>query len=179
MKKYLASLFLIITFVLFAVFQRKSTGSSNAAPDLASTDTTPTSSSPTTSDTTNQQPLASGSSPTPNNSTGNSNNSAVTTPQTNTGKYKNGSYTGSSADAYYGNVQVKAIIKNGKISDVQFLDHPSDRSRSMMINNQAMPILRSEAIQAQSANVDAVSGASMTSGAFIQSLQSALDKAAN
>lgn len=49
----------------------------------------------------------------------------------------------------------------------------------MMINNQAMPMLRSEAIQAQSANVDTVSGATMTSEAFIQSLQSALDQAAN
>jgi len=93
------------------------------------------------------------------------------------GKYKDGNYTGNSADAYYGNIQVQAVINNGKIVDVIFLDYPQDRSRSMMINNYAMPILRSEAIQAQSAQVDTVSGATDSSGAFISSLSSALSQA--
>ena len=95
------------------------------------------------------------------------------------GAYKNGEYLGSVADAYYGNVQVKAIIRGGKIADVQFLDHPSDRSTSIEINNYAMPILTSEAIQAQSAQVDIVSGASDTSAAFKESLTVALAKAKN
>lgn len=94
-------------------------------------------------------------------------------------KFKDGQYIGISADAYYGNVQVKAIIQNGKITDVQFLDHPQDRQTSVDINDYAMPYLISEAIQAQSANVDTVSGASETSGAFRESLSSALAEAQN
>lgn len=104
----------------------------------------------------------------------NTNNNAIQTP---TGKYKDGQYTGGIADALYGNVQVKAIIASGKINDVQFLDYPHDRRTSIEINTQAMPYLKSEAIQAQSAQVDIISGATQTSEAFIESLQSALTQA--
>lgn len=76
-------------------------------------------------------------------------------------------------------VQVKATIQNGKIVAVDFLQYPNDRRTSQYINSQAMPILQSEAIQAQSANVDIVSGATDTSMAFQQSLASALAKAKN
>ena len=91
--------------------------------------------------------------------------------------YKDGSYTGSVADAHWGNIQVKAVIQNGKITDVQFLQYPNERNRSVMINNYADPQLTSEAIQAQSANVDIVTGATDTSEAFIQSLSDALSQA--
>jgi uncharacterized protein with FMN-binding domain len=93
------------------------------------------------------------------------------------GGYRDGSFTGNVVDAYYGNVQVKALISNGRIYDVQFLDYPQDRNTSREINSQAMPILKSEAIQTQNANVDIVSGASATSQAFIESLTSALAQA--
>lgn len=93
------------------------------------------------------------------------------------GRYKNGTYTGSVADAFYGNVQVQVTISGGNITDVQFLQYPSDRSTSIYINSQAMPLLKQEAIQAQSAQVSGVSGATATSGAFIQSLGSALSQA--
>lgn len=93
------------------------------------------------------------------------------------GQYKNGSYTGNVADAYYGYVQVKTVISGGKISDVQFLQHPSDRGTSIEINNYAMPILTQEAIQVQNSNVDIVSGATETSLAFRDSLASALAQA--
>ena len=72
---------------------------------------------------------------------------------TQSGKYKNGTYTGSVADAFYGNIQVRVTISGGRITDVQFLQYPNDRSTSIEINSQAMPILKQEAIQAQSANV--------------------------
>lgn len=98
-------------------------------------------------------------------------------PQKPAGQYANGSYTGSPADAYYGTVQVKAVIQNGQLADVQFLQYPSDRSTSRYINSQAMPLLTQEAIQAQSAQVDGVSGATETSMAFVQSLASALAQA--
>jgi uncharacterized protein with FMN-binding domain len=93
------------------------------------------------------------------------------------GRYKNGTYTGSVADAFYGNIQVQVTISGGNITDVQFLQYPSDRSTSVYINSQAMPLLKQEAIQAQSAQVSGVSGATATSGAFIQSLGSALSQA--
>lgn len=90
------------------------------------------------------------------------------------GIYNDGTYTGSVADAYYGNVQVEVVITNNRISNVKFLDYPQDRSTSRRINSSAMPRLTQEAIQAQSANVNGVSGASDTSAAFKQSLTSAL-----
>ncbi len=92
-------------------------------------------------------------------------------------KYKNGEYTGNVADAFYGNIQVKAIISNGQITDIQFLQYPSDRRTSIEINTQAMPYLKQEAIQTQSEQVDIVSGATDSSRAFIESLGSALAKA--
>ncbi|MHB8625055.1 MAG: FMN-binding protein [Aggregatilineales bacterium] len=94
------------------------------------------------------------------------------------GLYKNGQYTGIIADAFYGNVQVKVIVSNGKITDVQFLDYPHDRRTSQFINAQATPYLKTETIRAQSDRVNIISGATLTSEAFIQSLQSALNKAA-
>lgn len=93
--------------------------------------------------------------------------------------YADGSYTGTAADAYYGIVQVKAVITNGRITDVQFLQHPDTHSTSREINSQAMPLLTQEAIQAQNANVSGVSGATATSDAFVQSLSSALALAKN
>ncbi len=91
--------------------------------------------------------------------------------------YQDGQYTGPTTDAYYGNVQVEAIIQNGKLIDVRFLDYPHDRRTSIWINQQVAPWLRQEAIQAQSANVNIISGATLTSEAFIQSLSAALDQA--
>ena len=91
--------------------------------------------------------------------------------------YKDGEYTGDIADAIYGNIQVKAIVSGGKLTDVQFLDYPKDRQRSLQISTEATPILKTEAITAQSAQVDIVSGATQTSAAFIESLKSALTKA--
>ncbi len=93
------------------------------------------------------------------------------------GQYVDGTYTGISADAYYGYIKVQAVIKSGKIVDVVFLQHPNDRATSREINDQAMPYLKQEAISVQNAHVDGVSGATDTSQAFVQSLDSALQKA--
>lgn len=91
--------------------------------------------------------------------------------------YKDGTYTGGVADAYYGNVQVQATVSGGKITTVKFLQYPNTHSTSVYINQQAMPYLQQEAIQAQSANVQIISGATFTSQAFQQSLQNALAQA--
>jgi len=88
--------------------------------------------------------------------------------------YKDGTYTGSEADAFYGLVQVQAKVQNGKITTVTFLEYPNDNRTSRMINSQATPALQQEAIQSQSAHVDVITGATQTSMAFVESLASAL-----
>ncbi len=102
----------------------------------------------------------------------------ATVPKASTsGKYKDGAFTGNSADAYYGLIQVKAVVSGGKITDVIFLDHPKDNPTSRYINQQAMPLLKQEAISAQSDQVNIITGATDTSVAFQQSLTSALSQA--
>lgn len=179
MKKIFLSFFVIVAFAIFATFSRQNVGvgldrflspntpvsnnnssdnlvsNTNPIPDPSLTQTTP---KPTTKPKPKPTPT-----PTP-------------TPQ---GKYKDGTYTGSVADAYYGNVQVQAIIQGGKLSNVVVLQYPNDRGRSISINTQAMPYLKSEAIKAQGTNIDIVSGATDSSSAFIQSLGDALASALN
>jgi uncharacterized protein with FMN-binding domain len=103
---------------------------------------------------------------------------APATPAPVAGAFKNGQYTGDLVNVYYGNVQVQATIQGGRLADVQFLTYPQDRQTSVFINSQATPILRQEALTAQSAQVNVVSGATYTSTGFIQSLASALSQAA-
>jgi uncharacterized protein with FMN-binding domain len=91
--------------------------------------------------------------------------------------YKDGTYAGVSTSAYWGNMQVQATVANGQLTNIQFLQWPNDRSRSVRINQQALPLLVQEAIQAQSGKVNVISGATDSSRAFSQSLQSALVKA--
>jgi uncharacterized protein with FMN-binding domain len=93
------------------------------------------------------------------------------------GQYRDGTYTGQIADAYYGNVQVQLVVGGGKITKVNVLQFPNDNGTSRSINNQAMPILQQEVIQVQSGNINAVSGASASSQAFSQSLNSAIQQA--
>ncbi len=93
------------------------------------------------------------------------------------GAYKDGTYSGDVTDAFYGYMQVQVVVSGGKISDIQFLQYPNDRQTSIEINSQALPILRSETIEAQNAQIDIVSGATDSSFAYIQSLKSALTKA--
>lgn len=101
----------------------------------------------------------------------------TTTPSTSTTVFKDGNYTGSVADAFYGNIQVKAVIQGGKLTDVQFLQYPNDQPNSVQVSMASMPVLKQEAIQAQSARVDTVTGATDTSQAFVQSLGAALASA--
>lgn len=95
------------------------------------------------------------------------------------GKFRDGSYDGTVEDAFYGNLQVRAIIKNGRLADVVPLLYPNDNRTSISINTQAIALLRDEAVNAQSAQVDIISGASDSSPAFSRSLAQALKKAQN
>jgi uncharacterized protein with FMN-binding domain len=91
-------------------------------------------------------------------------------------KLADGTYTGASEWTKWGNYQVQVTIQNGKIVSVKETQAPTD-GRSVSINDRAQPVLESEAIAAQSAKINAVSGATYTSRTYKASLQSALDAA--
>jgi uncharacterized protein with FMN-binding domain len=85
--------------------------------------------------------------------------------------------TGPEVDNRYGPVQVQVTVQGSTILDIEAVQLPSDRRRSQEISDQAAPILRQEALAAQSARIDVVSGATYTSQGYAQSLQAALDAA--
>jgi len=89
------------------------------------------------------------------------------------GQYRDGTYTGNAAYEPYGVVQVAIVVSGGKITDVKLLQVPRGERETNQISSYALPILVKETIAAQSANIDAVSGASLTSPAYVESLQSA------
>jgi len=80
-------------------------------------------------------------------------------------------------DTRYGAVQVEITVSNGKVTDAVALQLPDADRRSASISSRAEPVLRSEALTAQSASIDGVSGATYTSDGYAQSLQAALDAA--
>ncbi|MEU0151817.1 FMN-binding protein [Micromonospora fulviviridis] len=88
-----------------------------------------------------------------------------------------GAATGSVAQTRWGPVQVKITVSGGKITDVAVLQVPDGNHRDQEINDYAVPILRQEALAAQSAQIDTVSGATVTSDGYRESLQSAIDAA--
>lgn len=88
-----------------------------------------------------------------------------------------GQLTGSTVQTPFGNVQIQVTLQNGKITDVQTLQLPSG-GHSSQVSRYAAPQLRSEVLQAQSSQVNTISGATYTSEAYQQSLQAALDQAA-
>jgi uncharacterized protein with FMN-binding domain len=87
------------------------------------------------------------------------------------------SYTGAVAQTEWGPVQVKITVKAGKITKVDVVQYPNGNPRDAQINAYALPILVQDTIKAQSAKIDMISGATVTSGGYLQSLQSALDEA--
>jgi len=95
-----------------------------------------------------------------------------------TAGYADGTYAGGDENAYYGRVQVQVTVANHQVASVKVLDYPQDRRTSRYINSQALPMLPAGSDRAQSANIDTVSGATLTSEAYIKSLGSALAQAA-
>jgi uncharacterized protein with FMN-binding domain len=88
-----------------------------------------------------------------------------------------GTYDGDVVQTRFGTVQVQITVKAGAITDVTALKLTDHEGRSVQISNYAAPILRSEVLQAQSADVQTVGGATVTSDAYLTSLQAALDAA--
>ncbi|MFE4226256.1 FMN-binding protein [Arthrobacter sp. NPDC056886] len=88
-----------------------------------------------------------------------------------------GTYAGSVVQTRFGSVQVQITVQAGKITDVTALQLTDAERKSVQISNRAAPLLRDEVLQAQSANVQTISGATVTSDAYLNSLQAALDAA--
>lgn len=86
-------------------------------------------------------------------------------------------YAGDAIDTRYGPVQVQITVADGTITAVDVLQVPMSDRHDQMINSQAVPIYNEEAVQAQSADIDVVSGATYTWEGYTQSLQSAIDQA--
>ena len=91
--------------------------------------------------------------------------------------YKDGTYTGNDATTAFDDIQVAVTISGGKITNVNFVKLVGDSGHSDSINRQAGPMLANQTIQAQSSQIDGVSGATITTQGYVQSLQSALDQA--
>lgn len=168
MKRFVASVIVVVAFTFYAVFTRGNSTTQTAV--SVSTDTTGTTGSVTT------QPVFNGEDDDDEGAVATQPQTVTTVVSAGSSAYTDGTYTGSRANAMYGTVQVKVVIQGGRITDVTFLSHPTGHN-SDQINARAVPILTQEAITAQSANVQTVSGATLTSNAFIQSLQSALNQA--
>jgi uncharacterized protein with FMN-binding domain len=88
-----------------------------------------------------------------------------------------GTFDGDTAPTRWGPVQVRIVVKHGKIVDASALKSPSGDSRSRSISQQAIPYLVQETLAAQSDQISGVGGASYTSNGWFTSLQSALKKA--
>jgi uncharacterized protein with FMN-binding domain len=131
--------------------------------DGSSTSTTPTASPPA---------AVSGS--TPNTSSGTSSSTSSGTAAASAATKK---VTGSVASTQWGPVQVALTVSAGRITGVEVLQQPSGNPKDTEINDYALPILTQETTTAQSAGIDMVSGATVTSTGYVQSLQSALDQA--
>jgi uncharacterized protein with FMN-binding domain len=85
--------------------------------------------------------------------------------------------SGSVAQTRWGPVQVSITVSGGRITDVAVPTYPNNNGRDAEINAYALPVLRQETLSAQSAQIDTVSGATVTSDGYIASLQAALDAA--
>ncbi|WP_312677777.1 FMN-binding protein [Microbacterium sp.] len=102
---------------------------------------------------------------------------ATATPAQNASGLTDGTYTGDATGTRYGAVQVQITVSGGVITDVQVPQYPGGDRRNVAINARAVPILVSETLDAQSADISMVSGATFTSNGYLTSLQSAIDQA--
>jgi uncharacterized protein with FMN-binding domain len=101
---------------------------------------------------------------------------ATTTAAATSGACEGQTLDGQTVDTRWGPVQVEAVVSaSGQICDVDAIQSPDSHGRSVRINQQALPILHTEVMEAQSADISSVSGATITSRGYRQSLQSILD----
>jgi uncharacterized protein with FMN-binding domain len=153
------------------------TGSTGASSNDTAAGTT---TDATTTDPTTEDGAPTGSSATPGStgsgSTGSSTDSS-TDSSTGSSTMQDGTYTGDSVSTRWGTVQVRISVQDGKITSAEAIDYPNSNHHDQEINAYAVPVLNEEAVVANSADIDAVSGATVTSHGYVRSLQSAIDQA--
>lgn len=88
-----------------------------------------------------------------------------------------GTYTGAAVDTRWGPVQVQIVVQGGRITSADAVVYPDENGHDRQINAYAIPLLDESAVSAQSAQIDLVSGATVTSQGYVQSLQDAIDQA--
>jgi uncharacterized protein with FMN-binding domain len=108
---------------------------------------------------------------------GTSNGSSGSSGGSSSSTLKDGTFTGQSTDTRWGPVQVRITVSGGRITAADAVDYPMNNGRDQQINQYAIPQLQNETLQAQSAQIDMVSGATYTSEGYTTSLQSAIDQA--
>jgi uncharacterized protein with FMN-binding domain len=181
-KKSFYTAFVAITFILYALHNRGTAGVSNI-PASGGSNPSPTStaavadpSSGSTGSIGMAAPAAAATATDAPSATNVPTAKSAPAPTTSSG-YKDGTYTGSEVDVRWGLVQVQTTIQGGQIANVHVTEYPNERRTSARINSIAVPELQQEAIQAQSANVNIITGATLTSEGFQMSLQDALSQA--
>ncbi|WLQ07829.1 FMN-binding protein [Arthrobacter oryzae] len=102
---------------------------------------------------------------------------AAAEPTTGAAAKAGGTYAGSVVQTRFGAVQVQITVKAGAITDVEALQLTDDDRKSVQISNRAAPLLKAEVLAAQSADVQTIGGATVTSDAYLSSLQAAIDAA--
>jgi uncharacterized protein with FMN-binding domain len=155
-----------VTIVVLLFGYHTSTNKTSAATVASSTATTASSGEPSASSPSDGSSSGSSSS---------SNTSSSTAGSASSSKTK--TYTGSVAQTRWGPVQVQITVQGDKITKVTVLQQPNGNHKDAEINDYALPILVQDTLSAQSAQIDMVSGATVTSDGYLQSLQSALDQA--
>ena len=160
MRRITLWIFSTIAALVLLFSYRTSTNSAPAPPAVAAAPVPTTEPTSTPSSTSSSNGTAA---PRPSAST-----STATAPRT---------YNGSVASTRWGDVQVTITVSGGKITDVAVPIYPANNGRDQEINAYALPTLRQETLAAQNANIDTVSGATVTSDGYLQSLQAALDAA--
>ena len=94
-----------------------------------------------------------------------------------TGNGVSGTFTGNRVQTQWGPVRVRIVVANNKITKAVALEFPTGNHHDQEINSWAIPQLQDATVQANSAHIDSLSGATVTSQGYLTSLQSALDKA--
>lgn len=174
MRRITVWLFSTVAAVVLLFSYRTSTNSggpvaSGVLPAKAQTSTASANSGTSSSGTSSAGTSSAGTSSSGNTSSGNTSSSGSSSVAK--------TYTGSVAQTRWGPVQVTITVSNGKITNVSVPTYPNGNGRDAEINAYALPILQQETVSAQSATIDTVSGATVTSDGYLQSLQSAIDAA--
>ena len=140
-----------------SVVAQGDTGTASGSTDAGSTDSGSTGSGSTGSGSTDSGSTGSGS--------------------TDSGSSASGTYTCDAVSTRFGDVEVEITVEDGQITESRVTQVPWDDHKDQEINAYAVPVLNEEAVDAQNADIDMVSGATYTSEGYIQSLQSAIDRA--